>query len=186
MTIKEQIIKDLDGALSGVTAKFKQDLGQVRGNRPSPEMVQDIRLSLYDQSLTIRELGSLSVLPPRTIQITVWDPDAVPAIMKAIDAAHLGLSTTNDGMNIRAMLSPLGNERREELMKLVKKMSEEARIQIRTRREDAMNRLRDAEKRKEATEDDVYKGKEGIQKVTDKANGEVESLAKKKTEELGE
>ncbi len=186
MTIKEQIIKDLEAALSGVTAKLKQDLGQIRGNRPSPEMVQDIRLNLYDQTLTIRELGSLSVLPPRTIQITVWDPDAVPAIVKAIDGAHLGLSTTNDGMNIRATLSPLGNERREEMMKLVKKISETARIQIRARRDDAMTRLKDAEKRKEATEDDLYKGKEGIQKATDKANGEVESLAKNKTEELGE
>jgi len=186
MTIKEQIIKDLETALITTTGKLKQDFGQIRGNRPSPDMIQDIKISLYDQTLSIRELGSLSVLPPRTIQITVWDPDAVPAIMKAIETSHLGLSTNNDGMNIRATLSPLGDERRDEMTKLVKKMSEEARIQIRARREDVMKRLKDAEKSGEITEDDLFKGKEGIQKVTDKANNEVETLTKNKTEELGE
>ena len=78
MTISEQITKDLEVALAGDTAKLKEDFGQIRGNRPSPDMIQDIRLSLYDQQLSIRELGSLSVLPPRTIQITDWDPGAIP------------------------------------------------------------------------------------------------------------
>src|ERR1017187_5043924 len=97
MTISEQITKDLEIALAGVTGKLKEDLGQIRGNRPSPDMIQNIRINLYDQQLTIRELGSLSVLPPRTIQITVWDPGAISAVMKAIDDAPLGLSTNNDG-----------------------------------------------------------------------------------------
>ncbi len=109
MTISEQITKDLETALAGVTAKLKEDFGQIRGNRPSPDMIQNIRINLYDQQLTIRELGSLSVLPPRTIQITVWDPGAISAVMKAIDDAHLGLSTNNDGTTIRATLSPLGD-----------------------------------------------------------------------------
>src|ERR1700689_3554659 len=107
MTISEQITKDLEAALAGVTTKLKQDFGQIRGNRPSPDMIQDIRLSLYDQQLTIRELGSLNILPPRTIQITVWDSGAVGAVMKAIDDAHLGLSTNSDGNTVRATLLPL-------------------------------------------------------------------------------
>jgi len=65
MTISEQITKDLESSLAGVTAKLKEDFGQIRGNRPSPDMIQNIRINLYDQQLTIRELGSLSVLPPR-------------------------------------------------------------------------------------------------------------------------
>lgn len=186
MTITEDIIKNLETALAGVTGKLKQDFVQIRGNKPSPEMVQDIRLSLYDQTLSIRELGSLSVLPPRTIMITVWDPAAVPAIMKAIEGAHLGLSTTNDGTNIRCTLSPLGNERRDELGKLVGKMAEAARIQIRARREDAMKRLKDSKGTGAITEDDEFRGRDKIQKATDKANGEVESLVKSKTQELGE
>jgi ribosome recycling factor len=186
MTISEHVAKDLETALAAVTAKLKQYLGQIRGNRPSPDMIQDIRINLYDQQLSIRELGSLSVLPPRTVQITVWDPGAVGAIMKAIDDAHLGLSTNNDGTTIRATLSPLGDERRDEMTKLVKKISEAARIQIRTRREDAVKRLKDSENKKEATEDDVFKGKEKIQKMIDKANGEVEAMISGKLAELGE
>ncbi len=186
MTISEQITKDLEVALGSITTKLKQDFSQIRGNRPSPDMIQDIRLSLYDQMLTIRELGSLNVLPPRTIQITVWDPGAIAAIMKAIDDAHLGLSTNNDGNTIRATLSPLGDERRDEMTKLVKKISEAARIQIRARRDDAMKRLKDSESKKEITEDDSFRGKEKIQKATDKANGEVEAMVDGKLAELGE
>lgn len=186
MTITEDIIKDFETALSGVTGKFKQDIAQIRGNKPSPDMVQDIRLSLYDQMLSIRELGSLSVLPPRTIQITVWDPGAIAPIVKAIEATHLGLSTTNDGQNIRCTLSPLGNERREELGKLVGKMAESARIQIRARREDTMKRLKDSKTSGTITEDDDFRGREKVQKATDKANGDIESMFKNKIGELGE
>jgi ribosome recycling factor len=186
MTFSEQIIKDFESSLSAVTQKLKQEFGQIRGNRPSPDMIQDLKVNLYDQPLTIRELGSLSVLPPRTIQITVWDPGAIGAVMKAIEDAHLGLSTNNDGNTIRATLSSLGNERRDELTKLVKKTAEAARIQVRSKREDAVKRLRDAETSKTITEDDAFKGKEKLQKATDKANGEVEAMVKSKLDELGE
>lgn len=185
MTLSEQIIKDLESSLSAVTQKLKQEFGQLRGNRPSPDMIQDLTVSLYDQTLTIRELGSLSVLPPQTIQITVWDPGAIGAVMKAIEDAHLGLSTNNDGNTIRATLSPLGNERRDELTKLVKKTAETARIQVRSKREDAVKKLRDAETNKSITEDDAFRGKEKVQKATDKANGEVEVMVKGKLEEFG-
>lgn len=186
MTASESFLKDLDSALSGVVSKFKQDVGAIRGNRPSPEMLQDLKINIYDQTLSIRELGSLSVLPPRTLQITLWDKDAVAAVTKAIEDAHMGLSVNNDGLNIRATLSSLGNERREELNKLVKKMTETARIDIRGKREDAMKRLKSAEASKEATEDDVFKSREKIQKSVDKANKDAEALMEAKLGELGE
>lgn len=186
MTLSEQYTKDLEAALASVTGKLKQDLAEIRGNRPSPDMVQNIELSLYDQRLTIRELGSLSILPPRTIQIILWDKDAVLPVMKAIEAARLGLTTSNDGNIIRATLSPLGDERREEMMKLVKKMAEAARIQIRSRRDDAMKRIRDGENNKDLTKDDAFRAKEKMQKAVDKANGDVESALDAKMVELGE
>ncbi len=186
MTPLEQIVKDLESALSGVTQKLKTDLGAIRGNRPSADAIQNITLSIYDQVLSIRELGSLSVLPPRTIQITVWDKDAVNPIMKAVDAAHLGLTTSSDGTTIRATLSPLGDERREELTKLVKKTAEAARIQVRSRRDDAIKRVKDGEAAKTLTKDDVFRGKEKVQKVVDAANSEIEKTVDEKLEELGE
>ena len=186
MTLSESFIKDLDAGLLGVVSKLKQDVGAVRGNRPSPEMLQDLKINVYDQTLTIRELGSLSVLPPRTIQITLWDKDAVAAVTKAIEDAHMGLSVNNDGLNIRATLSQLGNERREEMMKLVKKMTETTRIQIRAEREKTIKRLKDAESKKEVTEDDAFKTREKIQKAVDKANKDAEAIMDGKIAELGE
>ena len=185
MADSEQILKDLEAALSGATQKLKAELGQIRGNRPSPDLVQDLRVNLYGQELSIRELGSLSVLPPLTLQIGVWDKNAVGAVVKAIESAHLGLSVTNDGNNVRATLSPLGNERREELTKLVKKTAEAARIQIRARRDDAMKRLRDAENEKAVTEDEAFRAKDKIQKAVDKANGDAEAAMSAKLNELG-
>ena len=186
MALSEQLVKDLESSLGGVVSKLKQELGQIRGNRPSPEMIQDLKVSLYDQMLSIRELGSLSVLPPRTIQITLWDKAAVGAVTKAIETAHLGLSVTNEGTNIRATLSPLGNERREEMMKLVKKTTEATRIQIRGKRDEIMKRLKDGESKKEITEDESFKAKDKIQKAVDKANKDAEALMETKLGELGE
>jgi ribosome recycling factor len=186
MTASEQIIKELEAGFSGAVQKLRQDLGQIRGNRPSAELLQDLKVNLYDQMLSVRELGSLSVLPPRTLQIAVWDKNAVGAIMNAINSAHLGLSTANDGMNIRATLSPLGDERREEMTKLVKKTAEAVRIQIRAKRDETMKRIKDAEGKKEITEDDSFKAKEKAQKAVDKVNGEVEALVNGKLAELGE
>ena len=186
MTLSEQYIKDLETELATATGRLKQDFAEIRGNRPSPDMVQNIALTLYDQRITIRELGSLSILPPRTIQIMLWDKDAVAPVVKAIEAAHLGLTASNDGNTIRATLSSLGNERREELEKLIKKMAETVRIQIRSRRDDAMKRIKDGETNKELTKDDAFRAKEKMQKAVDKANKEVESLVDGKVTELGE
>ena len=182
----DQLLKTLESELTGVTQKLKTDFTAIRGNRPSVETIQDIKVNLYDQWLTIKELGSLSILPPRTIQVMIWDKAAVGAVTKAIEDAHLGLSASNEGNTIRATLSPLGNERREELTKTIKKTAEAARIQVRSRRDDVMKRLKDAESKKEVTEDDAFKAKEKIQKSVDKANAEIERLVGAKLEELGE
>ncbi len=178
-------MKDLETGLAGVVQKLKSDLGQIRGNRPSPELIQDLKVNLYDQMLSVRELGSLSVLPPRTIQIAVWDKNAVGAVMKAIEGAHLGLSTRNDGNNILATLSPLGDERREEMTKLVKKTAEGARIQIRARRDETMKKMKDAEGKKEITEDEAFRAKDRIQKTIDKANEDSAVMLEGKLSELG-
>lgn len=109
----------------------------------------------------------------------------VNPIMKAVEAAHMGLTTSNDGTTIRASVSALGDERREELAKLVKKTAETARIQLRGRRDDIMKRVKDGETAKELTKDDVFRGKEKIQKIVDKANAEIEAAVNEKLAELG-
>lgn len=182
----EQYLKELESALKIIADKLREELRAVRGNRPSVDLVSDIKMDYYNQQLTIKQLGSLSVVPPRGIQVSVWDKNAVGPVMKAIEGAKIGLSVSNDGNNVIAALSPLGNERREELMKLVKKTSEASRIQIRARRDEMIKKLKEAEVRKELNEDDVFKAKEKIQKAVDKVNGEVDELVEGKLKELGE
>ncbi len=182
----EQYTKDLDAALRGVMQKLMDDLRAVRGNRPSVDLVQDIMVNVYDQALAIKQLGSLSVFPPRGIQISLWDKTSVAPVLKAIEDAKIGLSVSNDGQNIIATLSTLHDERRDELTKLAKKMSESARIQVRTRRDDAMKKIKEAEAGKAMSEDEAFKTKEKIQKIVDDMNKNIESAVGAKIAELGE
>lgn len=184
--LSEQYLKEIESALKLLLGKLQEELRAIRGNRPSLELIEDIKVNYYDQPLTIKQLGSISVVPPRGIQITVWDKAAVAPVMKAIDAAKAGLSVTNDGVNIIATLSPLGNERREELAKLVKKTSEFVRIQIRARRDEIIKKLKEAESDKKVGEDDVFKTKEKIQKHVDETNKKVEQMVESKLKELNE
>ncbi len=186
MVTGEQILKEADATLKAVHDKLREEFSVIRGNRPSVEMIQDLRINLYDQELTVRQLGSLSVVPPRSIQVNVWDKAALGAVAKAIESAHVGLSVRTDGNNIIATLSVLGNERREELTKLVKKTSEAARIQVRNRRDEMMKKLKEAETKKEMSEDVVFKTKEKIQKIVEDVNDKIEALVAAKVKELGE
>lgn len=179
----EQILKELENDLQTVIDRLKADLSAVRSNRPSIDLIENIQVSAYDQMMTVRQLGSISVIPPREISIQVWDKSTVGPIMKAIELARIGLSVTNDGNIIRAAMSQLGDERREELVKVVKKTGEEARIQIRSRRDEAMKKIKSAED--EFGEDAGFKAREQAQKIVDGANSRVEESADKKLQELG-
>lgn len=186
MTSAEQSLKELEAELKSVAEKLRADLQAIRGNRPSADLISEIRVNLYDQQMTVKQLGSLSVASPRSIQISVWDKSAVGAMMKAIEGAKIGLSVTNDGNNIIATLSQLGAERREELTKLVKKTAEGQRIQVRARRDEAIKKLKAAEEEKRASEDEVFKTKEKIQKAVDETNKKIGEMIDGKLKELGE
>ncbi len=181
-TISEQYLKELDSALRSVVQKLREELRAIRGNRPSVDLVQDLKVNAYDQVLTIQQLGSLSVLPPRAIQISIWDKNFVGAVVKAIEDAKVGLSVSNDGNNVIATLSQLHDERRDEFIKLAKKNGEAARIQVRARRDEAMKKIKEAE----LSEDEAFKTKEKVQKLTDEANKNIESVVQGKISELGE
>jgi ribosome recycling factor len=186
LSLAEQYLKELESALKFVSDKLHEELRAIRGNRPSVDVISDIKVNHYDQWLTVKQLGSLSVLPPRSIQVNVWDKSAVGAVAKAIENAKVGLSVTNDGNNVIATLSPLGNERRAELAKLVKKTSEGYRIQIRAKRDEAIKKLKEAEAEKQVGEDEVFKTKEKIQKLVDGVNGKIEEMVGDKLKELQE
>ena len=180
------LLKEAESSLSGAVGKLRQEVSAIRGSRPSVELIEEIKVSCYDEMLSINQLGSLSVVPPREVQILVWDKSVVGAVAKAIDAARIGFSVTNDGNIIRATLSPLGQERRDELAKLVRKAGETARIQIRTRRDEVMKKVKAAEDASELSEDRARILKEKIQKHVTEVNDKVEAMVQRKIEELND
>lgn len=182
----EIYVKAIEDALSGVLAKFKEEIKGIRSSRPSAELLENIRVNCYDSQMPINQIGTLSVGGSREIIISVWDKTIIPAVMTAIQEANVGLSLRNDGLNIIASLPALSEERRQEFMKLVKRISEDFKIQVRNKREEAIKGLKAGEDNGELTEDMVFRGKEAIQKVVDKYNMEIDKNLNAKIKELGD
>ncbi|HEY4526160.1 MAG TPA: ribosome recycling factor [Candidatus Paceibacterota bacterium] len=182
----ESTIKELEAKLNQVIGFLQSELQTVRTNRPSVGLLEDIKVEYYGQVMQIKQLASLSIRPPRDIEVNIWDKGAVAAVAKAIETAKAGFSVSNDGNIVRVSLPPLTDERRAEMTKLVKRMSEDARITVRGERDEANKKIKAAEDSGQATEDQVFKGKEQIQKITDTANKQIENLLNGKITELSE
>lgn len=179
-------LKGLDEDLKRLEGKFADELRGVRSGRPSVEAVEHLKVNYFEQLVPVNQLATLSVVPPREIRISVWDKAAVAGVAKAIDDAQAGFSVAVEGNTIHANLPALSSERREELMKQVKKMMEGARIEVRGAREDALKKVKAAEDGGEMTEDDVADAKAQVQKRVDAANAALEAALQKKITELGE
>lgn len=182
----EIYIKEIEAAFKGVLEKMKAELQAVRSNRPSVEIIENIQVTYYESQLPIKQLASLGVVPPREIHITPWDKNAMGPIMKAIQDAKIGLTVSSDDKTVRASLPQLTDERREEFMRLAKKLTETFRIQVRNLRDEAIKKVKAAEDRKEMNEDEVFKAKEKIQKAVDQVNKDIEGLLEKKLKELSD
>jgi len=177
---------DLEIKIKESLEYLKSQFAAVRGGRPSPKLVEDISIDYFGQRMPIKQAGSISVNPPREILISVWDRQAVSIVAKAIESSNLNVSANTDGNLIRINLPPLSAERRQELAKVVKKESEEARIKIRSLRDEVNKKIRQREENGEITEDQELKLKEQIQKSIDKANKDIEEMLEKKIKEIEE
>ncbi len=177
---------ELQKMLDGTVAHLEEELASLRSNRPSVELVERMPVMLYDQPMTIRQLGSLSIEPPRTVLVSLWDQNAVGPVVKAIQEAQVGLSVTNDGNTVRATMAELTSERREELAKTVKKTAEAARISIRNHRDEVMKKVKGAKEAKEITEDDEFSIRDALQKKVDAANKRVDELTERKLTSIAE
>lgn len=179
------VLKDLEIKTKEIIDRFRQELSGIRGGRPVSKLVEDIQVDYFGQKLAIKQLGSVSVILPREIQIGVWDKTVAPAVSKAIETA-LNVGVNIEGNLIRVILPPLSEERRGELTKIVKKEAEEARIKIRALRDDILKTIKQQEEKGIITEDDRFKLKEQIQKSVDKSNEEIEKSLENKIKEISE
>ncbi len=165
---------------------LKKAYSGVRASRPNTALVEDLKVEYYGQVMPVKQLGTVGVRPPREIDIQVWDQNAVPLVVKAIESSSLNLSANVTGNSIRINLPELSRERREELTKYVKKITEEHRIQLRHLRDEANKKVQSSFDTGEIAEDQKFKLKESIQKEVDKINEEVEKLLENKIREIEE
>jgi len=162
------------------------DLAAIRTGRASPGLVEKLAIEYYGTPTPLMQLASISVPEPRTLTIKPFDATTLKAIEKAILTSELGLNPNNDGKVIHLNLPPLTEERRRDLVKHVHHRLEEARIAIRNIRRDAHNDLRDFEKEKLISEDDLERGEVDLQKLTDRYVEEVGQHGEKKEAEIME
>ncbi|MCD6254874.1 MAG: ribosome recycling factor [Deltaproteobacteria bacterium] len=180
----EGLFDETKGDMQRAIKALERDLSKIRTGRASVALVEEITVEYYGSPTPLNQLASISVPDSRLITIQPWDPSALSAIEKAILKSNIGLTPSNDGKRICINIPPLTEERRKELVKLVKKIGEEAKVSIRNLRRKANDILKKMKKNKEISEDDFYQGQEKIQKITDEFIEKVEGILSKKEDEI--
>jgi ribosome recycling factor len=181
----ENIKKELQGHLDAIKQAVKDEIAAVRGSRPTPALVEDITVEYYGQKMPIKQMGSISLVPPREIQINVWDASAVSLVAKAV-SEKLNVQASPDGNVIHVNLPSLTQERKDELIKMVRGKIEDARIKSRTMRDEMKKKIADKEKAGDLTEDDKFELGEFMQKAVDAFNKDLDMMLEKKTAEINE
>jgi len=172
--------------MSGAINSLEGDLAGIRTGRASPVLVERLQVDYYGVPTPLVQLASISVPEPRMLLIRPFDISAVRDIERAIQTSDLGLTPSNDGKVIRLALPALTEERRIELAKIVNSRTEEARVAVRNVRRDLIKSLREFENEKLISKDDLKRGEEDLQKVTDKKIDEIKSIAENKENEIME
>jgi ribosome recycling factor len=186
LAVIDDLITDMKDSMNKTVDVLNKDLKRVRTGRASLALLDGIMVDYYGSPTPINQLATLSIPEARQILIQPWDTQALAEIEKAIMKSELGLNPSNDGKLIRIILPPLTAERRKELVKLVKKMGEDFKVQIRRLRRDANDMLKDLKKDKEITEDDMHRGQEMVQKETDQFITRVDEIVEEKEAEIME
>ena len=163
---------------------LKGELAKVRTGRASTALVDPVHVNYYGSNVPLNQVANVTTPDARTIQISPWEAGTLGAIEKAILAANLGLTPQSDGKVIRIPLPAMTEERRKDLVKLVKKMGEESKIAIRNHRREANEELKKQEKGKLLSEDDVKKAMDLVQKKTDEKILEVDKVVAGKEKEI--
>ena len=165
---------------------YASELKTIRAGRANAQVLDKVAIDYYGTMTPIQQVGSISSPEPRLLVIQPWDVTVLKEIEKAINASDLGISPRNDGKVIRLNFPPLTEERRKELVKTVKKYTEEAKIQIRNIRRDALEDFKKQKKDGEMTEDDVKGAEKDVQNLTDKYVKEIDSICAAKEKEIME
>ncbi|MBV6478093.1 MAG: Ribosome-recycling factor [Ignavibacteria bacterium] len=182
----KDILKSTDEKMIKAVEHVRNEFIKIRTGKATTNLLDGIKIDYYGTMTPLNQLGNVSTPDYHTITIQAWDKTAVPLIEKAIIAANLGLNPNNDGTLIRVPIPALNEERRKEIVKLVKKFAEEGKVAIRNIRRDSIEHLKKTEKEDHISEDDRKHAESEVQKLTDKHIKDIDSLLVHKEKEIME
>ncbi|WP_129792936.1 ribosome recycling factor [Sphingosinicella sp. CPCC 101087] len=175
---------DLQRRMHGAVESLKHDLGGLRTGRASTTLLDPIQVEVYGSNMPLNQVATVSAPEPRLLSVQVWDRSNVSLVEKAIRNADLGINPVVDGQNIRLPIPDMTEERRKELSKLAHQYAEKAKIAVRNVRRDGMDNLKQDEKKHEISEDERKRSETDVQKLTDEAIAEIDSILAAKDKEI--
>ena len=179
-----EIVKDAEVKMQSSIEHLLRELGKLRTGQASVALLDDLMVDYYGNPTPLKQVATLGAPDSHTLTVQPWETSILKDIEQAIQASDLGLTPNNDGKVIRLAIPPLTNERRQQLVKLVKKQSEESKVAIRSIRRDINEKLKQSEKKHDISEDESRKGQEEVQKITDKFVAEVDRVAQIKEKDI--
>jgi len=182
--VVKDALQECEDRMKKAVEALEMDLASIRTGRASPALVERLQVEYYGTPTQLQQIATISAPEPQLLTIRPYDPSSIKEIERAIRASQLGLNPSNDGKLIRLVIPPLTEERRLELTKLVHRRVEEARVAIRNCRRDTIDDLRDFEKEGLISEDDLFRGREELQDLTDRYIEKVEAVGKRKEDEI--
>lgn len=182
----KDILKDAESRMNGAVDALHDDLKTIRTGRATPALVEGIEVEYYGMPTRMNQLATISIPEPRQIMIRPFDAGSLDNVIKAIQKSDLGINPNSDGKVIRLNLPPLTEDRRYDLVKVVHKRVEDGRIAVRNVRRDCMKDMKDFEKEKLISEDDLERGEKDLQEITDKYIDLLKTVGDEKEEEIME
>jgi len=182
----EDIKKDASIRMGKSVESFKAELGKIRTGRAHPSLLDQVSVEYYGSEVPISQVANVTAEDARTLLVSPWEKDMVKVVEKAIMTSDLGLNPATAGTAIRVPMPPLTEERRRDLVKVVRQEAENGKIAVRNIRRDANGDFKDLVKEKEISEDDEHRGQDAIQKLTDKHIDDIDKLLAVKEAELME
>ena len=182
----DEIKKDAESRMAKSVSALKQEMSKIRTGRAHTSLLDHIMVDYYGTDTPLKQVANVTVEDSRTLNITPWEKPMVAVIEKAILTSNLGLNPASAGTVIRVPMPPLTEERRKDLVKVVRHEAENGRVAIRNIRRDANSDFKDLLKEKEISEDDEHRAQDAIQKITDKFIADIDKVLKDKEVELME
>ena len=180
----QPILSNVETLMKKTIDRLHTDFSTVRTGRASPALLDSVRVNYYGSMVPLQQVGNVVVTEARTIEIRPWELAVIQEIEKAIHGANLGVTPNSDGKILRLVFPPLTEDRRKDLVKIVKKLAEDFRVSLRNERRDAIEKLKTAEKNKEITQDLKTQGEEKIQGLTNAYIKKVDEILALKEKEI--